>query len=75
MVNGLCVCVSSRYVVRLRVGNNAICLMLVVSYVALVFAKVVKKQKRSVIRVKIVPFVLMRINVFGVCVSLFLRVY
>ena len=39
------------------------------------FFKTVKKQERLVIRVKIVPFVLMRINVFGVCVSLFLRVY
>ena len=75
MVNGVCVCVSSTYVVGLCVGSDAICLILAVGYVTLVFLKAVKKQERSVIRVKIVPFVLMRINVFGVCVSLFLRVY
>ena len=40
-----------------------------VGYVTLVFLKAVKKQERSVIRVKIVPFVLMCISVFGVCVS------
>ena len=61
--------------VRLCVGNDAICLILAVGYVTLVFLKTVKKQERSVIRIKIVPFVLMRINVFGVCVFLFLRVY
>ena len=75
MVNGVCVCVSSTYVVRLCVGNDAICLILAVGYVTLVFLKAVKKQERSVIRVKIVPFVLMRSNVLGVCVSLFLMVY
>ena len=69
------VCVSGTYVVRLCVGNDAICLILAVGYVTLVFLKTFKKQERSVIRIKIVPFVLMRINVFGVCVSLFLRVY
>ena len=67
------VCVS--LVVRLCVGNDAICSILAVGCVTLVFPKVVKKQERSVILVKIVPFVLMRINVFGVCVSLFLKVY
>ena len=45
-----------------------------VGYVTLVFLKTIKKQERSVIRVKVVSFVLMHINVFGVCVSLFLRV-
>ena len=77
MVNGVCVCVcvSSTYFVRLCVGNDAICLIFAVGWVTLAFVKAVKKQGRSVIRVKIVPFVLMRINVFGVCVSLFLRVY
>ena len=75
MVNGVCVCASSTYVVRLCAGNNAICSILAVGYVTLVFLKTVKKQERPVIRVKIVPFVLMRINIFGVCVSLFLRVY
>ena len=70
MVNGVYVCVSSTYVVRLCLGNNAICLILAVGWVTLV-----KKQGRSVICVKIVPFVLVRINVFGVCVFLFLRVY
>ena len=67
--------VSGTYIVRLSVGNDAICLILAVGYVTLVFLKTFKKQERSVIRIKIVPFVLMRINVFGVCVSLFLRVY
>ena len=65
------VCVSGTYVVRLCVGNDAICLILAVDYATLVFLKTVKKQERSVI----VPFLLMGINVFGVCVSLFLRVY
>ena len=69
------VCVSSTYVVRLHVGNDAICLILAAGYVTLVFLKAVKKQEISVIRVKIVPFVLMCINVFGVCVFLFLKVY
>ena len=68
-------CLSSTYVVRLCVGNDTICLILAVGWVTLVFVKAVKKQGRSVISVNIVPFVLMRINVFGVCVSLFLRVY
>ena len=53
----------------------SICLILGVGYVALVFLKAVKKQETSLIRFKTVSFVLMRINVFGVCVSLFLRVY
>ena len=75
MVNDVCVCVSSMYVVRLCVGNDAICLILAVGYVTLVLLKPVKKQERSVICVKIVPFELMHINVFGACVSLFLRVY
>ena len=75
MVNGVCVCVSSTHVVGLYVGNDAMCLILGVGYVTLVFLKAVKKQERSVIRVKVVPFVLMRINVFGVYVTLFLRVY
>ena len=75
MMNGGSVCVSSTYVVTLCVGNDAICLILAVGWVTLVFAKAVKKQGRSVIRVKIVLFVLMRIKVFGVCVSLLLRVY
>ena len=75
MVNGVCVCVSSTHVVELYVGNDAMCLILEVDYVTLVFLKAVKKQERSVIRVKIVPFVLMRINIFGVYVTLFLRVY
>ena len=75
MVNGGCVCVSSTYVVRLCVGNDAICLILAVGWVTLAFAKAVKKQGWSVIRVKIVLFVLMRIKVFGVCVSLLLRIY
>ena len=69
------VCVSGTYVVRLCVGNDAICLILAVGYVTLAFLKTVKKQERLVIRIKIVPLVLMRMNVFGVCVSLFLRVY
>ena len=67
--------ISGTYVVRLCVGNDAKCLILAVGYVTLVFFKTVKKQEKSVIRVKIVPFVLMRIRVIGVCVSLFLRVY
>ena len=75
MVNGVCVCVSSTYVVRLCVRVDAICLILAVGWVTLVFVKAVQKQGRSVIRVKIVPFVLMCINVFSVCLSLFLRVY
>ena len=60
------VCVSSTYVVGLCEGNDAICLILAVGYVTLVFLKAVKKQERSVIYVKIVPFVLMLmpINVF-----------
>ena len=69
------VCVSGMYVVMLCVENDTICLILAVGYVTLVFLKTFKKQERSVIRIKIVPFVLMRINVFGVCVSLFLRVH
>ena len=68
-------CLSSVYFVRLCVGNDAICLIFAVGWVTLAFVKAVKKQERSVIRVKIVPFVLTRINVFGVCVSFFLRVY
>ena len=68
-------CVSSTYVVGLCVGNDAICLIPAVGYVTLVFLKAVNKQERSVIRVKMVPLVLMRINVFGVCAFLFLRVY
>ena len=75
MVNGVCVCVSSTYFVRLCVGNDAILEILAVGWVTLVFVKAVKKQGRSVICVRIAPFVLMRINVFHVCVSLFLRVY
>ena len=75
MVNGVCVCVSSTYVVRLCVGIAAICLILAVGWLTLVFVKVIKKQGRSVIRLKIVPFVLMCFNVFGVCISLFFRVY
>ena len=63
------------HVVKLCVGNDAICLILAVGCVTLVFLKTVKKQERSVICVKIVLFALMRINVFDVCVSLFLRVY
>ena len=59
-MNGVCVCVSSTYVVGWCEGNNAICLVLAVGYV---FLKADKKQERSVIHVKIVPFVLMRINV------------
>ena len=65
-------CVSGTYVIRLCVGNDAISLILAVGYVILVFVKTVKKQERSMIRIKMVPFVLMHINVFGVCVSLLL---
>ena len=75
MVNCVCVCLSSMYVIRLCVGEEAICLILGVGYLTLVFLKVVKKQERSLICFKIGSFVLMRINVFGLCVSLFLRVY
>ena len=38
------------------------------------FSQSCLKKGKSVIRVKRVPFVLKCINVFGVCVSLFLRV-
>ena len=69
------VCVSGTYVVRLCVGNDAICLILAVGYMTLVFLKTFKKQEKSVIRINIVPFVLVRISVFGACVSLFLRAY
>ena len=51
MVNGVCVCVSSLYVVGLCVGNDAICLILAVGWVTLVFVKAVKKQGRRVILV------------------------
>ena len=37
MVNGVCVCVSSMYVLGLCVANDAICLVLAVGYVTLVF--------------------------------------
>ena len=70
MVNGVCVYVSSMYVARLCVGNDTVCLILGVGYVTLVFLKVVKKQERLVVRVKIASFVLMPINVFGVYVSM-----
>ena len=56
----------STYFVGLCLGNDAICLILALGYVTLVFLKAVKNQERSVIRVKIVPFELMRINVFDV---------
>ena len=66
-------CLVSTYVVDLFLGNDAICLILALGYVTLVFLKAVKNQERSVIRVKIVPFELMRISVFDVYVALFLR--
>ena len=66
-------CLVSTYVVGLCLGNDAICLILALGYVTLVFLKAVKNQERSVIRVKIVPFELMRISVFDVYVALFLR--
>ena len=47
MVNRVCVCVSSTYVVRLCVRNNAICLILAVGEVGWVFLKAVKKTKIS----------------------------
>ena len=46
MMNGVCVCVSSMYVLRLCVGNDAICLILAVGYVTLVLLKHVKKTRK-----------------------------
>ena len=56
-------CVSSTYAVGWREENDAICLIHAVGYVILVFFKAVKKQERSMTHAKIVPFVLIRINV------------
>ena len=63
MVNGVCVCVSGMYVLGLCVVNDAICLVLAVGHVTLVFFKAVKEEERSVIHLKIVPFMLMCIDV------------
>ena len=54
----LCLCISSMCVVKLYVVNDVICLVLAVSYVTLVLFQAVKKEERSVMHVKIVPFVL-----------------
>ena len=50
-------------VVKLYVVNDAIFLVLAVSYVTLVFFQAVKKEERSVMHVKIVPFVLIYMDV------------
>ena len=52
------VCISRMYVVGWCEGNDAICLILTVGYATLLFLKAVKKQERSVIHVKILPFLL-----------------
>ena len=50
-------------VVKLYVVNDAIFLVLAVSYVTLVLFQAVKKEERSVMHVKIVPFVLIYMDV------------
>ena len=56
--------VCSQYVLlRLCVVNDAKCLVLVVGDVTLVLLQVVKKEEGLVMYVKIVPFVLMCIDV------------
>ena len=60
VVNGV-LCLSSTYVVGLCVGNDVI---LVVGYVTLIFLNAVEEERL------VIPS-----NVFGVCLSLFLRVY
>ena len=59
----LCLCVSGMCVVELYVVNDAICLVLAVGYVTLVLFEAVKKEERSVMYVKTVPFALMCIDV------------
>ena len=58
----LYLCVSSMCVVEFYVVNEAICLVLGVGYVTLLFLEAVKKEERLVMHVKIVPFVLMCID-------------
>ena len=60
VVNGV-LCVPSTYVVGSRVGNDVI---LAVGYVTLVFLNAVEEER------SVIPS-----NVFGLCLSLFLRVY
>ena len=50
-------------VFKLYVVNDAIFLVLAVSYVTLVLFQAVKKEERSVMHVKIVPFVLIYMDV------------
>lgn len=60
VLNGV-LCVPSTYVVGSCVGNDVI---LAVGYVTLVFLNAVEEER------SVIPS-----NVFGVCLSLFLRVY